>query len=60
MHPMALFPSCLVHTVRRYLMQRCHECGKFWVHYAQLAFHNKGVRSELRDVCTELIRKDHT
>ena len=24
-------------------MQGCHECGRFWVHYAELVFHNRGV-----------------
>ena len=28
-------------------MQGCHECGRFWVHYAELVFHNRGVPLEL-------------
>ena len=27
-------------------MQGCHECGRFWVHYAELVFHNRGVPLE--------------
>ena len=42
MHPVALFPCCLVHAVGRYPMQGCYECGRFWVHYAELVFHNRG------------------
>ena len=28
-------------------MQGCNECGRFWVHYAELVFHNRGVPLEL-------------
>ena len=36
MHPVALFPCCLVYAVRRYHLQGCHESGRFWVHYVEL------------------------
>ena len=38
MHPVALFPCCLVQAVRRYPMQESLECGRFWVRYAELVF----------------------
>ena len=47
MHPVALLPCCLVHAVRRYHMQGCHEIGMFWVRYAELVFHNRVVPLEL-------------
>ena len=28
-------------------MQGCHECGRFWVHCAELVFQNRGVPLEL-------------
>ena len=40
-------------------MQGCHECGRFWVHCAELVFHNRGVPLELRDLCREFIGEDH-
>ena len=40
-------------------MQGCHECGRFWVHYAEFLFHNRGVPLELGDLCTEFIGEDH-
>ena len=40
-------------------MQGCHECGRFWVHYAELVFHNRGVPLELGDLCREFIGEDH-
>ena len=39
-------------------MQGCHECGRFWVHYAELVFHNRGVPLELGDLCREFIGED--
>ena len=59
MHPVALFPGCPVHAVRRYHVRRCHESGRFWVHYAELVFRNMGVPLELGDVCREFIGEDH-
>ena len=40
-------------------MQGCHECGRFWVHYADLVFHNRGVPLELGGLCREFIGEDH-
>ena len=40
-------------------MQGCHECGRFWVHYADLVLHNKGVPLEPGDVCREFIGEDN-
>ena len=41
-------------------MPICRECGRFWVHYAKLAFHNRGFPLELGDLCREFIGKDHS
>ena len=40
-------------------MQGHYECGKFWVYYTQLVFHNRGVPFELGDLYREFIREDH-
>ena len=45
MHPVAPFPCCLVHAVRRYHLQGCPESGRFWVHYVDLVFHNRDAPS---------------
>ena len=61
MHPVALFPCCLVHAVRRYHLQGCHESGRFWVHYAELVFHNRGALRSLgtyAESSSERIRGD--
>ena len=36
-------------------MQGCHESGRFWVHYAELVFHDRGVPLELWDLRREFI-----
>ena len=58
MHPVAPFPCCLVHAVRKYHSQGCHASGRFWVHYADLVFHNRVAPSELGDLCREFIGED--
>ena len=39
-------------------MQGCHEYGRFWVHYTELLFYNKGVPLELGGLCREFIGED--
>ena len=60
MHQVALFPCCLVHAVSNYHLQGCHERGRFWVHYAELVFHNRAAPSELGDLCRESIAEDQS
>ena len=39
-------------------MQGCHECGRFWVHCAELLFHNRYVPLEPGDLCRKFIAED--
>ena len=40
-------------------MQGCHESGRFWVHYAELVFNNRGVPLELWYPCIKFMGEDH-